>query len=76
MGLSDRLRQLGDDLRRLRLSRGPDSYFRYKRERNIERKEADRAREHAQDAAEREREDAHREREYEARYKHEREREG
>jgi hypothetical protein len=73
MGLWDKLRQASDYLRELRQSRGPDSYFQYKRGRNYERKQADHAREHARDSAEREREEAERGREYEERYTRERE---
>jgi hypothetical protein len=73
MGLWDRLRQAGNSLRKLRPSRGPDSYFQYEQGRKSERKQADRAREHARDSAERERGKAEREREYDERYTRERE---
>jgi hypothetical protein len=73
MGLWDKLRQVSTDVRKLRLSRGPDSYFRYKRKREYERKRDDREREGAKDSAEREREEAEREREYAERYERERE---
>jgi hypothetical protein len=73
MGLWDKLRQAGDRLRQMRLSLGPDSYYQYKRGRKHERREADRAREHAKDSAEHEREEAGRGREYEERYTRERE---
>lgn len=73
MGLWDKLREAGTYLRKLRLSRGPDSYFQYKGRREQERKEEDHARASAADAAERERGNAERERGYEERYKRERE---
>jgi hypothetical protein len=76
MGLWDKLRPASDYLRKLRLSLGPESYFRYKRDRNLERK---RAREHAAGSARQERADAERGREeierergYEERYTRER----
>jgi hypothetical protein len=74
MGLWDKLRQVSTDVRKLRLARGPDSYFRYKGKREYERKRHDRDRERAAGEAEREREDAERERRYEERYTAERER--
>jgi hypothetical protein len=73
MVLWDKLRQAGNNLRKLRLSLGPDSYFQYKRGRKSERKKTDRAREHAKDSAQREREEAGRGREYQERYTRERE---
>jgi hypothetical protein len=73
MGLGDKLKQSSDYLRKLRVSRGPDSYFQYEREREHERKQADRAREDAQDSADLKRDNADRERRYEARYTRERE---
>jgi serine/threonine-protein kinase RsbW len=61
-------------LRKLRLSLGPDSYFRYKRDRKYERREAERAREHAHavelEVQEAQR-DAERERGYRQRYERE-----
>jgi hypothetical protein len=73
MGLRDKLREASSYLRKLRLSRGPDSYFQYKRGRDYEREQADDARGYARDSAEREREKAEREREHEERYRRERE---
>jgi hypothetical protein len=73
MGLSDKLRQASNYLRKLRLSLGPDSYFQYKRGRKHERQHADHAREQADDSAEEKRQEAERGREYEERYEHERE---
>jgi hypothetical protein len=74
MGLWDKLREGSDYVRKLRLSRGPDSYFRYKRTRESQRKDAEHERAQAKDLAEREREEAGREREYGERYAAERER--
>ncbi|MCA1697646.1 MAG: hypothetical protein LC790_01575 [Actinobacteria bacterium] len=74
MGLWDKLRQVSADVRKLLLSRGPDSYSRYKGKREVERKREDRERERAKGVAEREREVAERERRYEERYAGERER--
>ena len=62
-------------LRKLRLSLGPDSYFRYKRDREYERREAERAREHThavQREGEKAERDAERERGYRERYERER----
>jgi hypothetical protein len=73
MGLSDKLKQASDYLRKLRLSLGPDSYFHYKRGRKYERRQADHAREQAKDSAEQERQKAGRKRDYEERYTRERE---
>jgi hypothetical protein len=73
VGLWEKLRHASSDVRRLRLSLGPDSYSAYKRERKHERKQADRDREGAKDSAEREREEAQRAREYDERYERERE---
>jgi vacuolar-type H+-ATPase subunit I/STV1 len=74
VGLREKLRQVSAAVRKLRLSRGPDSYFRYKRKREYERKRDDRQREHTAGEAEREREQAERERNYEERYTGERQR--
>ena len=72
MGLADSLRRAGNYLRDLRQSRGPDGYWAYRREREIERKAADDARDRAKDSAGRERDKAEHERQYEERYRHER----
>jgi hypothetical protein len=69
----DNLRQASTYLRKLRLSRGRDSYYRYKLKRDYERKEADRFDESATASAGLEREKAERAREYESRYARERE---
>jgi hypothetical protein len=74
MGLRDKLMQVGTDVRKLLLSRGPDSYSQYKAKREWERKRADREREKAQGDAERKREKTEREHQYEERYTAERER--
>ena len=73
MGLWDKLRQASNYPRKLRLSRGPGSYFQYKLRRKHDRKQAERTHEHAKDSAERERDKAERERDYGERYKRERE---
>ena len=73
MGLFDKLKQASSSLRRLRVSRGPDSYSQYKGKREYERKRADREREHAKDFAEGEREKAERDREHQERYARDRE---
>jgi hypothetical protein len=70
----DKLRQASTTLRRLRLSLGPDSYFQYRRRRDYDRKQSDRAREHANTSAGRElqaEEHAARERAFNARYERE-----
>jgi hypothetical protein len=74
VGLREKLRQVSAAVRKLRLSRGPDSYFRYQRNREYERKRDDREREHAAGEAEREREQVERKRNYEERYTGERQR--
>jgi hypothetical protein len=68
MGLWDKLRQASNYVRKLRLSRGPDSYFQYKRRREYKRKDAERARKQAQGSADRRRDETERERAYEERY--------
>jgi hypothetical protein len=65
MGLWDKLSRARNYVRK---RRGPDSYFRYKRKREDERKGAEQARDRAGADAEQERGDAEREREYEERY--------
>jgi hypothetical protein len=74
MGLWDKLRQVSTDLRKLRLSRGPGSYYQYKWKREDERKRADREHERAEDDARSEHEKAEREHGYDERYIGERER--
>ena len=72
MGLWDKLSEASDYLRKLRLSRGPDSYFQYKLGRDSERREADQSADAAREREEQGREKAKRERGYEERYTHER----
>jgi fatty acid desaturase len=72
MGPWHKLRQASNYLRKLRPSRGPDSYFQYKLGRDRKRRQADHAREQVEDSAEREREKAERERGYQERYTRER----
>ena len=73
MGLWDKLREGSNYLRKLRLSRGRDSYFQYKLGRDVKRKEADHFAEHEREEAEHGRERAERERGYDERYTRERE---
>jgi hypothetical protein len=68
MSMWDNLRQATTYLRKLRLSRGRDSYYRYKLKRDYERKEADRFDDSATASAGLEREKAERAREYDSRY--------
>jgi hypothetical protein len=72
MGLWDKLRNARNYVRE---RRGPNSYFRYKRQREDEREVAESGRERARDHAEHEREEAERGRDYEERYTADRERE-
>ena len=68
----DKLTQMTTYVRRLRQSLGPDSYSRYKRGREHERKRADDERERAMGSAEHVRGEAERQREYDERYADER----
>jgi hypothetical protein len=70
MGLWDKLMKARNYFRE---RRGPDSYFRYKRMRQDERKAAEQGRERAKDDVQRERGAAERAREYEERYTADRE---
>jgi len=72
MAVLDRLRKVGNYVRKGWRSTDPDSYSHYKRGREHQRKEAERGREHADRSAELEREEARRGREYEERYAAER----
>jgi len=72
MAMLDRLRKVGNYVRRGWRSTDRDSYSHYKRGREHQRKEAERGREHADRSAELEREEARRGREYEERYAAER----
>jgi hypothetical protein len=79
MGVLDKVRNIGNYVRKRWPSSDPDSYYQYKAGRDRERKEAEHRREDAErsgererEQAEREREGAEREREYEERYTAER----
>ena len=72
MGMWDKLRNIGDNVRKRWPSRNPESYYQYKAGRERERKEAEHAREHEERSDEREREGAERGRQYEERYAAER----
>jgi hypothetical protein len=68
MGLTDKLMQVVNGARKLRLSRDPNSYSRYERDRDFERKRADHERQAQEDAAERTREKEQRTHDFEKRY--------
>jgi hypothetical protein len=68
----DKVRKVGNYVRRGWSSTDPDSYSHYKRGRERERKQADRSREEADRSAELDREEVQRRREYEERYAAER----
>jgi hypothetical protein len=68
----DKLRSVGNYIRKGWRSTGPDSYFHYKRGRERERKQVERVREEADRSAGVEREEAQRTREYKERYTAER----
>jgi hypothetical protein len=68
MGVLDKLRKVGNYVRKGWRSTGPDSYFQYKRGRERQRKQAARGREDADRSAEVERAEVRRGREYEERY--------
>ena len=53
MGLTDKLMQVVNGARKLRRSRDPDSYARYERDQDSERKQADHDRHVQEDLAER-----------------------
>ena len=72
MGVWDKLRNIGNDVRRRWPSKDADSYYQYKTTRERERKESDRTRKQAEREDERERVSAERERENEERYTAER----
>jgi hypothetical protein len=73
MGVLDRLRKVGNSVRKGWRSTNPDSYSQYRRGRERQRKRAERGREDADRSAELEREEVQRGREYEERYAAERE---
>jgi hypothetical protein len=72
MGVLDKLRKVGDVVRKGWRSTGPDSYFQYKRGRERQRKQAERGREDTERSAELERGAVQRGREHEERYAAER----
>jgi hypothetical protein len=73
MGVLDKLRKVGNSVRKGWRSTNPDSYSQYKRGRDRQLKRAERGREYADRSAELEREEVQRGREYEERYAAERE---
>jgi hypothetical protein len=68
----DKLRKVGDYVRKGWGSTSPDSYSHYRRGREHQRKQAERSREEADRSAELDREEVRRGREYEERYAAER----
>jgi hypothetical protein len=72
MGVLDKLRKVGNYMRKGWRSTHPDSYSQYKRGRERQRKDAERGREEADRFVELEREEARRGREHEERYAAER----
>jgi hypothetical protein len=60
MGVGDKPRKVGNYLRKRWRSTGPDSYYRYKRGREHERKQAEQRREHDERHGEQEREETER----------------
>jgi hypothetical protein len=72
MVLLDKLRKVGNYIRKGWSSTNPDSYSHYKRGRELERKQAERGRKEADRSAELDREKVQRGREHEERYAAER----
>jgi hypothetical protein len=72
MVVLDKLKKVGNYVRKGWVSTSPDSYFHYKRGREHQRKQAERSREEADRSAELEREELRRAHEYEERYAAER----
>ena len=72
MGVLDKLREVGNYVRNGWSSRGPDSYFRYKRDHERQRKRSAREHEDVDRSAALEREEVRRGHEYEDRYAAER----
>ena len=72
MGLGDKLKDIGNYVRKWWRSTDPDSYDQYKRGRERERKQADQTREDAERHGEQAREEVKRGHEYEERYRAER----
>jgi len=75
MGLTDKLMQVVKGARKVRRSRDPDSYARYERDQDFERKRADHERQTDEDLAERTRENEQRTHGFEERYEQHVERE-
>ena len=71
-GVFNKLRRVGNYVRRGWPSMSPESYFQYKRGRERQRKEAEQGRKHADRSAELEHKEAQRVREHEKRYAAER----
>ena len=72
MGVLDTLRKVRNKVREGWRATGPDSYFRYKRDHEHERKQGAQEHEHADRSAELERQEVRRGRDYEERYAAER----
>jgi hypothetical protein len=72
VGVGDKLRKVGNYVRKRWRSTGADSYDHYKRGRERERRQAEQTRERDERHGEQEREGAERGREYEERYRAER----
>jgi hypothetical protein len=72
VGVGDKVRKVGNYVRKRWRSTGADSYDHYKRGRERERKQAEQTRERAERHGEQEREEADRGHEYEERYRAER----
>jgi hypothetical protein len=68
VGLKDELMRVVNGARKLRVSRDPKSYSRYRFEHDSERKRAAHERHYQKDSAEHIREDARREHDFEERY--------
>ena len=68
MGLTDKLKQVVNDARKLRRSRDPDSYARYERDQDFERDRADHERQAQVDFAKGAREKEQRTHDFEERY--------
>jgi hypothetical protein len=72
MGVGDKLRTVGNYVRKRVAATGADSYYHYKRGRERERKQAEQRRGRDERHGKQEREEAERGREYEERYRAER----
>lgn len=68
MGLTDKLMQMINGARKQREARDPDSYARYERDRDLERRRADHTRHDQENAAEHAREKEERTHDFEDRY--------